>query len=159
MSSPPNKTHAPTPIHLTSTHISTLPTESFPDRKTNGNVTWKTLFSAPGTATDTFTSGIATCQPGSSTSCPGDLKAHRHSYAELYHIVSGQGVLTIEGVEHAVSAGSVLFIPGDAEHGVKCTGTEELVWWYVFAARAFEEVVYRFSEAGEQGRVLGKAKL
>lgn len=53
--------------------------------------------------------------------------------------------MTIDGVESAVEKGSVVFVPGNAEHGVRCTGEEDLVWLYVFATDRFEEVVYRFS--------------
>lgn len=83
------------------------------------------------------------------------MKAHRHSHAELYHITSGTGVVTIDGVEHEVRKGSVVFIPGDAEHGIRNIGEEELVWLYVFAADGFGEIIYRFDEPG----FAAKAKL
>ena len=52
--------------------------------------------------------------------------------------------------------GSVVFIPGNAVHSVRCTGEEELVWLYVFAAGGFGEVVYIFEgEEEEEARFAG----
>ena len=48
--------------------------------------------------------------------------------------------------------GSVVFIPGNAVHSVRCTGEEELVWLYVFAAGGFGEVVYIFEGEEEEGK-------
>ena len=136
------------PLVLSANDISKTPSESFPDPKTGGNVSWKTLISAPQTSTDTFTVGIATCAPGSSSACRGHLKLHRHKQAEIYHVTQGKGVVTIDGKEHAVSKGSVVWIPGDAEHGIENVGEEELVWLYAFAVDGFGDVVYRFDEPG-----------
>jgi len=133
-------------VHLSAPQIATLASIGFPDPSAGGNVTWKTLFSAPETPTDTFTTGIATCKAGTEGSCGGHLQAHRHSAAELYHIISGEGVVAIEGTEHHVGNGSVVYIPGDAEQGVRCEGEEDLVWLYVFAVDGFDEVKYRFDE-------------
>jgi quercetin dioxygenase-like cupin family protein len=52
--------------------------------------------------------------------------------------------VTIEGVEYEVGKGSVVYIPGDAEHGMRCVGDEEVTWLYVFAVGGFAEVEYRF---------------
>lgn len=57
----------------------------------------------------------------------------------------------VEGEEYEVRKGSVVFIPGDAVHGVVNRGAEadgELRWLYVFAARDFGDVVYRFEGEG-----------
>ncbi|KAI8939776.1 hypothetical protein NX059_003517 [Plenodomus lindquistii] len=159
------KRTAVSPVILQRGDIETLPLETFDATTAGGNVHWRTLISAPKTSTDTFTVGVATCPAGGrSAGCPastipatgpgdsppGCLKAHRHSHAELYHVTAGTGVVTIDGVEHGVSKGSVVFIPGDAEHGVRNTGEEELEWLYVFAAKGFEEIVYRFSGREEE---------
>ena len=143
-------------IVLSANDIEENSSESFPDPSTGGDVSWKTLISAPKTATDTFTVGIATCAPGNSAGCRGHLKRHRHKQAEIYHITQGKGVVTIDGQGHAVSKGSVVWIPGDAEHGTENVGEEDLVWLYAFAADGFEQIVYRFDEPGP-GKV--KAKL
>lgn len=144
-------THRAHPVILSARAIATLPEDRFPDPTTGGNVSWKTLLSSPRTPTNTLTSGLARCPPRG-----GQLKCHRHAHAELYHLVRGRGVVTIDGEESEVAAGDVVFIPGDAEHGIRNEEEEEeLVWLYVFAADAFEEVVYRFGD----GRRAGRAKL
>ena len=54
-------------------------------------------------------------------------------------------MVEIDGIEHPVKKGSVVYIPGYAEHGLRNhSTTDELVWLYVFAADDFEEVHYRF---------------
>ena len=59
-------------------------------------------------------------------------------------------MVEIDRVEHTVKKGSVVFIPGDAEHGVRNTSeTEEFIWLYVFAVDEFGEVVYRFRDERE----------
>lgn len=46
----------------------------------------------------------------------------------------------------------MVFIPGDAEHGIRNLDPgEELRWFYCFAVDGFEEVKYRFSAEEEPG--------
>ncbi|KAF2466759.1 RmlC-like cupin [Lindgomyces ingoldianus] len=138
-----NKTHTIKPVILNPAAIAATPVEGFSD-STGGNVTWKTLFSSPNSPTNTFTTGIARCNPKG-----GYLQLHRHKQAEIYHVTHGHGIVSIEGVEYPVEKGTVLFIPGDAEHGIRNTNErEELVWLYVFATDKFEDVVYRFKKDG-----------
>ncbi|EUC30780.1 hypothetical protein COCCADRAFT_103016 [Bipolaris zeicola 26-R-13] len=141
----PNK-----PIVLNADDIISTASERFPDPSAGGDVTWRTLISTPKTRTNTFTVGIATCAPGVSAGCQGQLKPHRHKQAEIYHVTSGKGIVTIDGNEYEVGKGSVVWIPGDAEHGVRNTGGEDLIWLYAFATDGFDDVVYRFNE-GERG--------
>ena len=82
------------------------------------------------------------------------MKLHRHRQAEIYHVTQGKGVVTIDGKGYEVGKGSVVWIPGDAEHGIENVGEEDLVWLYAFAVDGFADVVYRFDEPGP-----GKAKL
>ncbi|GAA1753434.1 cupin domain-containing protein [Kocuria aegyptia] len=70
---------------------------------------------------------------------------HRHDQAETYYVLSGKGVVALEGVEHPVRAGSSAFIPGGHEHGARKTGAEVLRVFYVLAADDFAEVEYVFS--------------
>jgi mannose-6-phosphate isomerase-like protein (cupin superfamily) len=145
------------PIVLHNDTIAVQSMESLPEPSTGGTVTWKTLISQPNTPTNTFTVGIAACPPQCSATCDaGYLQLHRHTHAEIYHVISGRGIVSIEGVEHLVGKGSVVFIPGDAEHGVRCEGEEELRWLYVFAADGFGEIGYRFDESGLRKRERAK---
>lgn len=138
-----NQTHNEEPLILPPTYTETSPNESFSDPE-YGNVTWHTLFSAPRTKTTDLCAGIAVCPTGT-----GHLCAHRHKQAEVYHILEGEGEVTINGTRSRVSSGSIVFIPGDAEHGIVNTGEGRLRWFYVFAAGSFEDVIYRFSKDEE----------
>ncbi|KAL4733866.1 RmlC-like cupin domain-containing protein [Aspergillus similis] len=152
-SSTPTTTTTPAqktePIVLNPESISSLPTESFPASNNTNNLTWRTLLSTSPprlTPSSNICAGLASCPPHT-----GQLSLHRHTQAEIYYITSGRGIVNIEGLEHEVSAGSVLFIPGDAEHGVVNRGEETLDWFYVFPTAGFGDVVYRFS--GEESVV------
>lgn len=107
-----------------------------------GDVTWKTLISAPKTPTNSLTAGYATCAAGT-----GFLSLHRHAPPEIYYITKGRGAMVIGGVERVVAAGDVIFIPGNVEHGIKsiADGSDadvDLEWFYVFAVDGFSKVVY-----------------
>lgn len=148
------KSRATVPTVLDASSISKRVAERFPDASVGGDVSWKTLISQPATRTDTFTVGMASCEPGEGVG----LKMHRHTHAEVYYVVAGRGVVTIEGEEHEVREGSVVFIPGDTEHGMRCVGGEEVKWLYVFAADGFGDVEYRFGGSGGKGEGV-KSKL
>ena len=61
-------------------------------------------------------------------------------------IVEGTGILTLDGVEQVVTAGSAVFIPGNAEHGLRNESGSGLKLFYVFPTDRFADVVYRFPE-------------
>ncbi|MGQ1799027.1 cupin domain-containing protein [Kocuria oceani] len=113
------------------------PVEGWHDER--GHLTWRTLFSAGTTPTDTLVTGVAELPEG------GFLALHRHDQAETYYVLSGEGVVTLEGIEHPVQAGFNVFIPGGREHGARNTGTEVLRVFYVLAANDFADVEYTFS--------------
>ena len=121
--------------------IAQQPESEFNDARCGEGLVWKTLISASKTHTRDLTTGIATCAPSS-----GHLCVHQHCQAEIYHIIKGSGIITIDGIESLVEPGSVVFIPGDAKHGIRnIDETKELVWLYVFAADDFKDVRYRFT--------------
>lgn len=126
---------------IPSTYTTTQPPESFLD-PSRGTTTWHTLISQPQTPTSDLTAGIAVCPPGAGHG----LCSHRHAQAEIYHILEGEGEVTIDGVTSRIEAGCTVFIPGNAEHGVVNTGSGELRCFYVFPTGGFGDVVYRFSE-------------
>jgi mannose-6-phosphate isomerase-like protein (cupin superfamily) len=127
-------------VIISSEYTSTQTPEKF-DVPSRGECTWHTLFSQPNTETDTMCAGIAVCPPHTGRLCP-----HRHEQAEIYYIISGKGVMTIDGKEHFVEGGSSVFVPGNAEHGIVNGGEEELRWFYVFPTAAFSNIVYCFSD-------------
>lgn len=116
--------------------------DGWDDPAARGSVAWVTLLSGDTTPTDTFSAGVAEFAPNG-----GDLKPHRHTHPEIYHILQGTGVVTIDGTPHRLNAGDTVFIPGNAEHGVVNDGDELLRFFYVFAADRFSDVVYRFPDA------------
>lgn len=118
---------------------SELPLETWSD-PVRGRIGFRTFFGGAGRSTESLTCGLAELVPG------GWLGLHRHAPAEVYHVVEGAGTVVLGGEEHAVGAGSAVFIPGDVEHGVQNTGAEVLRFFYAFAVDSFDEVEYRFSE-------------
>jgi mannose-6-phosphate isomerase-like protein (cupin superfamily) len=55
--------------------------------------------------------------------------------------------VTLEDKEVVVKAGSAVFIPGLAEHGVRQTGTGRLRFFYAFPVDSLDKVEYLFSAA------------
>ncbi|GIZ38794.1 hypothetical protein CKM354_000219500 [Cercospora kikuchii] len=130
------------PLVWDASSIENLPDEHFVHTESEPGVRWKTLLCSSQTPSDTFTCGVAVCAPKT-----GKLQLHRHKSAELYHFIQGTGVVEIDGVAHPARPGSVMFIPGNAEHRVKnVSETEDLKWLYVFAVDSFGEIVYEWQE-------------
>jgi quercetin dioxygenase-like cupin family protein len=119
--------------------VKDLPRDGWDD-PIKGRIGWRTLFGGGATATDSLTAGVAEVESG------GWLGLHRHKPAEIYYVLEGNGVVTLDGQEHAVGPGSAVFIPGDAEHGIRNTGEKALTLFYAFAVDSFEDVEYRFSK-------------
>lgn len=110
------------------------------DDELHGRVQWRTLFSAERTSTEALTAGVAEIRPGN------QLKVHRHLPPELYYLLAGEGMVTIDGVEYPVGVGTAVFIPGNAAHGIRNTGQTLLRFFYAFAVNSFNEVEYIFPE-------------
>ncbi|KAH6655827.1 RmlC-like cupin domain-containing protein [Truncatella angustata] len=135
--------HCPKPVILDAKTCLSEASSSFQEAS-RGNTTWSTLFSSPQTPTSSMSAGVATCPSN------GSLALHRHQQPEIYYILSGSGIVQVDGVRHQVSKDTVIWIPGNAEHGVSCGPDNNLVWFYVFPEGSFESVIYRFSnEEGE----------
>ena len=111
------------------------------DDSVRGRVRWRTLFSKGMTPTEGLTCGVATLERG------GWLGLHRHAPPEVYYVLAGAGVVTLEGHERPVKAGSAVFIPGMAEHGIRQMGAEALRLFYAFPTDSFDDVEYLFSAA------------
>ena len=102
-----------------------------------GNVSWKELIGDPAAGTDMVV-GVARLMPGE------HLALHRHTQPEIYFMLTGQGLVTVDGEVHDVQAGSLVFIPGDAEHGIRNVQAAELQFLYAFATGDFNAIEYRF---------------
>ena len=86
------------------------------DDPTRGRIDFRTVFSSEETATTRLTAGVAELPTD------GRLNVHCHPPAEVYHVLQGRGIVTLDGVEHLVVQGSAVFIPGNAWHGIRNTG-------------------------------------
>lgn len=105
-----------------------------------GLVYWKTLISGDVTHSNALTMGVAKIPPGEA------LRKHHHQQAEIYLILEGTGLVEIDSEVRSVEAGSTVFIPGNAVHSCKNTGTSDLRCTYVFSADSFEEIEYVFAQ-------------
>lgn len=128
------------PIITHGEKVDQIAPDSFPNPD-YGNVVWKTLLSNPNTVSDAMCAGVATCPPN------GMLALHQHTQAEMYYVLSGSGQVEIDGVRHHLSEGSILWIPGNAMHGVFCGPDETLKWLYIFPEGRFDNIIYRFKDA------------
>ena len=115
--------------------------ESWPEEEVaeRGNVQWRTLISAGLTASTGLTLGVALVPSG------GNLSAHRHEQPEVYLVLDGNGIVTVDRVSTRVRPGTSVFIPGGAIHSVRSTGPTDLRFAFVLAADAFEDVTYLFA--------------
>lgn len=107
-----------------------------------GQVAWRTLVSGDRTPSEGMTIGVADVLEAD----PATFRPHRHAQAETYYVLSGEGIMLLDGAEHRLEAGSVVFIPGGVMHGARGVGAEPLRLLYVLAADRFDEVVYEFPE-------------
>lgn len=126
-------------------HEESCPLEGWDDA-VRGRVVWRTLLSADRTPSAQLTLGVTELGPGQ----PDPFLPHRHAQAELYYVLAGEGVVHIDGAEHPLRAGSAVFIPGDAWHGARNTGSEPLRMLYVFAADSFADVRYAFPPSADR---------
>lgn len=106
---------------------------------TRGHISFRTLIGDGTTSTKHLCSGVAHLEPG------GWLSLHRHAAAEVYQVLTGEGVVTVDGADHTVRAGSGVHIPSNLEHGIRNTGGSPLEFVYVYATDSIAEVDYVWS--------------
>ncbi|MGA7986363.1 MAG: cupin domain-containing protein [Burkholderiales bacterium] len=62
----------------------------------------------------------------------GYVKPHRHKVQEqIYHILSGEGLMELDGARRVVRAHDCIFIPPGVEHAIYNTGLADLVFFVV----------------------------
>ena len=127
----------PVVVHERDREWQSWPQEQVAER---GDARWKTLISAGLTRSDSLTLGVGRLLPGEM------LRAHRHEQAEVYLVLEGAAIVTIDGSAQAVGPGAAVFIAGNAVHSVESSGETALCVAYVLAADAFEDVEYVFGE-------------
>ncbi len=123
--------------------------EERPEVKTDethlGDASWRTLLSGDMTPSLFMTCGIVEVGKWRG----GEMVTHRHPQSEIYHVLAGEGVVTVAGKDYPVRRGSTLFIPGGYDHGTRNQGEEPLKIFYVFAVDSYGEVEYMLPEQGE----------
>ena len=82
--------------------------------------------------------GIAQLAPGA------QLALHHHEPEETYYIVSGHGEMEIDDRTTAVGPGCAVYIPANARHALRCSGSEPLVFVFSFARDRFDQITYHF---------------
>ncbi len=54
------------------------------------------------------------------------FRPHRHERGELWYIVEGEAIVSLDGVEQAVEAGDLVVLGPNVEHGLR---TETRAFW------------------------------
>ena len=103
-----------------------------------GPLRWKILISGERGPSSRLTTGIAEMIPGTL------LPLHHHEPEETYYVISGRGHVTVDDSTASLSPGASVFIPSNAKHSLRCTGSENLIFLFTFAADRFDEIVYHF---------------
>ena len=134
-------------MQTASQHLDDMEWEQWPpeQRAARGLAQWKELLGSASGCQNDLTVGVVRLQQGES------LEPHRHAQPETYFTLSGRGTVTIEGIEHEVTPGRLLFIPGNATHQINNGEAEDLTILYVFAVSDFSRIEYHF-EAPEPGQ-------
>jgi quercetin dioxygenase-like cupin family protein len=105
-------------------------TEKYP------GVRWKLLIDADFMGSSGLSVGFVEIIPG------GDLTLHYHSPAEIYVVTGGNGILNKSGELEEIKKGDVVYIAGNAKHGLKNVGKETLEFYWIFPTDTFSEVEY-----------------
>lgn len=101
-------------------------------------IRWKLLITGERTPSNGLVMGIAEIPPGTS------LLLHHHEPEETYYVISGNGQMQIDDLQEDLAPGSAIYIPPNAKHTVRCTGTEPLVFIFTFARDSFDQIIYNF---------------
>lgn len=111
-----------------------------PELAIKSPICWKLLITGERGPSSGLVTGIAEIPPGVS------LLLHHHEPEETYYVISGNGQIKIDDYEQEITQGVAVYIPPNAKHSVRCTGSEPLVFVFTFAQDSFEDIVYHFDE-------------
>lgn len=111
------------------------------DDDVRGTLRFRTLFDSAETSTGGLSAGLAVLEPA------GWLGLHRHPSPEIYHVLEGDGLLTVNGTRHAVGPGSSVFIPGGAPHALRTVGESLLRFLFTFPTDSLADVEYTWLRA------------
>ncbi len=99
-------------------------------------VRWKYLIDGDLTGSSALSLGFCEIAPG------GNLTLHYHSPAEIYVVTNGKGILNKSGELEEIKKNDVVYIDGNAKHGLKNIGTETLEFYWIFPTDRFSEIEY-----------------
>ncbi|WIE84917.1 cupin domain-containing protein [Curtobacterium sp. MCPF17_021] len=118
-------------------HLHDVAEEVWDDAR--GSIAFRTAIGDGTTPTADLCSGVALIDPG------GWLAPHRHQAPEVYQVLTGLAVVTLDGVAHEVRGGTAVYIPSNCEHGIRNTGDTPLELVYVYATDSVLDVEYSWS--------------
>jgi mannose-6-phosphate isomerase-like protein (cupin superfamily) len=83
--------------------------------------------------------------------CSSSLQSHQYRN-ELWLVISGKGIATINSLEKNVEQGSVIHVNAGEKHRVSCTGEEDLIFIEIQTGEKFsEDDITRYED--QYGRV------
>ena len=103
-------------------------------------VRWKLLVGGERTASKALTVGTCEIPPGAS------LRLHHHAPGEVYYVLDGEGVSEVGDLITPVGPGTTLYIPPNAPHRTRNTGTRPLRFVWIFPTDTFGEITYHYAE-------------
>ena len=75
------------------------------------------------------------------------VESHSHQVQEqIYHVLSGEGLLVVDGEQRLVRANDVTYIPPGVVHEFHCTGTDNLVFLVITCPPTDEEPAAKTAE-------------
>lgn len=114
-----------------------LPWQYIPGEENRDDaIRWKTFCGGDNSTTNGISFGNMEVPPG------GLLHTHHHAEEEAYFVQRGSGKVYLNDRVFNIEAGSIVFIPGDASHGVKNDGKDTLELLWIFAVDKWSSVQY-----------------
>ena len=107
--------------------------------KEQGELRWKLLVDSSIGSSSGMSLGILKIKPNF------ELPLHHHSPNEIYLIKRGTGLLIKSNTSIGVKTGNVVYIPQNAVHGIRNTGSTSLLLYWIFPTDSWEEVKYNFT--------------
>lgn len=69
----------------------------------------------------------------------GEVPEHAHPQEEVYFIVQGEGVISLEGKDYPMPSGSYVHIPPNMVHHLRNTSGNDLVMMFCYAPKSIVE--------------------
>ncbi len=104
------------------------------------NTRWKTIFSYGDTPTNKFVFGF--CE----ILTEGYVGLHHHEETEIYHILKGRGVVSIDGKDTLVKIQDTVFLPSRAIHSIHNHKKTPLEFVYILNTDSFSDAEYIFKK-------------